>query len=192
MLCKERISHTIYFVILLGLIGISVDVISQDKYNKTKEVELGKGLVDEYGCSTCHTPKIESTVGYIPDQKRLLSGHPSNDKDLPQIPKNFIGDSKWAGVYSQGLTAWAGPWGISFAANLTPDKKTGIGNWSKQNFISTIRLGIHTSSLARELAPAMPWRLISQLNDDELGAIYTYLMTLKPVNNKVPEHIDPK
>ncbi len=128
----------------------------------------------------------------MPDPKRLLSGHSQNDEDLPNIPEGFIGDKMWAGAYSKSLTAWAGPWGVSFAANLTPDKETGIGNWSRQNFISTIRLGIHTTSLARELSPAMPWRDLSKLSDDDLGAIYSYLMSLKPVKNKVPEHIDPK
>jgi hypothetical protein len=38
----------------------------------------------------------------------------------------------------------------------------------------------------------MPWRHISTMNDDKLGSIYSYLMSLKPINNKVPEHIDPK
>ena len=122
----------------------------------------------------------------------MLSGHSQSDEDLPNIPEGLIGDKLWAGIYSKSLTAWAGPWGVRFAANLTPHKETGIGNWSKQNFISTIRLGIHTTSLARELVPAMPWRDISKLSDDDLGAIYSYLMSLRPVNNKVPEPVEPK
>ncbi len=167
--------------------------VSSNEISKNQmEIEKGKALVIEYGCNVCHTPKIETVMGLIPDPDKLLSGHPEGDKELPNIPEGLLGDNKWAGVYSKSLTAWAGPWGISFAANLTPDKKTGIGNWSKQNFISTIRLGIHTTSLARELSPAMPWRHISTMSDEQLGAVYSYLMSLKPIKNKVPEHIEPK
>ncbi len=182
----------VIFILTLVLF-LHADYIKSDKLSENhKEIEKGKALVSEYGCIACHTPKVETVVGLIPDPDRLLSGHSATDGDLPNIPEGLIGDKLWAGVYSESLTAWAGPWGVSFAANLTPDKETGIGNWSKQNFISTIRLGIHTTSLARELSPAMPWKYISTMNDDELGSIYSYLMSLKPVKNKVPEHIDPK
>jgi hypothetical protein len=181
-------------ILILFLVSLiqAGNVMSDNTGMNKSEIEKGKSLVNEYGCIACHTPKVETVVGLIPDPVRLLSGHSADDGDLPNIPEGLIGDKMWAGVYSKSLTAWAGPRGVSFAANLTPDKETGIGNWSKQNFISTIRLGIHTTSLARELSPAMPWRVISTLNDDELGSIYSYLMSLKPIKNKVPEHIDPK
>ncbi len=187
--------NKIYKIFIISILMIFADAfitMSQGAEKNESEIEKGEKLVTEYGCIACHTPKIETAIGLVPDPNKLLSGHSETDKELPNIPKGIIGDELWAGVYSKSLTAWAGPWGISFAANLTPDKETGIGNWSKQNFISTIRLGIHTTSLARELAPAMPWRHISTLSDDELGTIYSYLMSLKPVKNKVPEHIDPE
>lgn len=182
--------------ILLVLISICilpvVVSISDDTQNMNTEIEKGRELVSEYGCGTCHSPKIETKAGLIADPQKTLSGHRADDKDLPNIPEGFLGGDTWSGVYSKSLTAWAGPWGIAFAANLTPDKDTGIGAWSKQNFISTIKLGIHTTSLAREIVPSMPWREFSSLSDDDLGAIYSYLMTLKPIKNKVPEHIEPK
>ena len=180
-------------LILILVVLIKAGYVMSDETSKNpSEVEKGKALVIEYGCNACYTPKIETVVGLIPDPDRLLSGHSAGDGDLQNIPEGLLGEKSWAGMYSKSLTAWAGPWGVSFTANLTPDKETGIGSWSKQNFISTIRLGIHTSSLARELAPAMPWKHISTMNDEQLGAIYSYLMSLKPIKNKVPEHIDPK
>ena len=171
------------FLIFPGFLFLN----SEENKGNSAVIEQGKFLVDQLGCNTCHTPKVKTEKGLIPDPDRLLSGHPENEK-LPDVPKGLVGEGKWAGVYSQSLTAWAGPWGVSYAANLTPDKETGIGSWSRDNFISTIRLGIHTTSLAREISPPMPWEQISLLDDKDLGAIYYYLMSIKPVKNKVPEH----
>ncbi len=178
-----KILATSILLLLPGLMCLN----SEENKGNSAVVEQGNFLVDQLGCNTCHTPKIKTEKGLIPDPDRLLSGHPANEK-LPDVPMGLVGEGKWAGVYSQSLTAWAGPWGVSYAANLTPDKETGIGNWTKENFISTIRLGIHTTSLAREISPPMPWEQISLLDDGDLEAIYYYLMSIKPVKNKVPEH----
>jgi hypothetical protein len=56
------------------------------------------------------------------------------------------------------LTAFVGPWGISYTANLTPDSATGIGAWSEAAFINTIRSGKHLGN-GRDILPPMPWRL---------------------------------
>lgn len=157
---------------------------TKDNPQSTEQIHRGKELTTLMGCNDCHTPKIYTTDGFVLDESRLLSGHPSEIK-LPEIPTDFIGNGKWYGLYSKDLTAWAGPWGVSYATNLTPDNKTGIGRWTAQNFISTIRLGIH-AGLAREISPPMPWKDISKLNDDDLKSIYIYLRTLKPVQNAVP------
>jgi len=73
------------------------------------------------GCNDCHTPKIMTAQGPAPDQSRLLSGHPAN-APLTPIPQGVIGTNpnQWAALTNGDLTAWAGPWGVSFAANLTP------------------------------------------------------------------------
>lgn len=181
------------FLVMIMIFALPILIsTSEDKEDMNTEIKRGRELVSDYGCGTCHSPKVETKAGLIADLQKTLSGHRADDKDLPNIPEGFLGGDTWSGVYSKSLTAWAGPWGIAFAANLTPDKETGIGAWSKQNFISTIKLGIHTTSLAREIVPSMPWREFSSLTDDDLGAIYSYLMTLKPITNKVPEHIEPK
>lgn len=172
--------------IIFALPGFLCLYSEEDKGNSAI-IEQGRFLVDQLGCNTCHTPKIRTDKGLVPDPDRLLSGHPAND-ELPEVSKGLVGEGKWAGVYSESLTAWAGPWGVTYAANLTPDKETGLGNWSKDNFISTIKLGIHTTSLAREISPPMPWEQISMLGESELEAIYYYLMSIKPVKNKVPQH----
>lgn len=156
---------------------------------KTKELELqrGKTLTIVNGCVYCHSPKIVTEVDLIPDPERLFSGHPQ-DEVLPEVTEDLVGENKWFGLYTTGFTAWGGPWGVTYAANLTPDKETGIGTWSEENFISIISLGIH-SSLNRKLMPPMPWDEFAQLSEDDLKAIFKYLKTLKPIKNKVPESV---
>jgi mono/diheme cytochrome c family protein len=97
-------------------------------------VERGKYLVTLGGCNDCHTPKLPAPGGAPElDTKRLLSGHPENAPHSSWTPE----DAKQRNVLATAndmLTAWAGPWGVSFASNLTPDKETGIEEWSEAAF----------------------------------------------------------
>ena len=88
------------------------------------------------------------------------------------------------------MTAWVGPWGISFAANLTPDKATGLGGWTEEMFIKTIRTGKHLGT-GRQILPPMPWPNYAQMSDDELKSMFAYLRSLPPVKNLVPQPIPP-
>jgi hypothetical protein len=173
--------------ILFCMLLIVQNLYADKNQGNSAVIDQGKYLVEQFGCHTCHSPKIETDKGFLPDPDRLLSGHPEGEK-LPDVPKSLVSEGKWAGVYSRSLTAWAGPWGVSYAANITPDKETGIGNWTKENFVSTIKLGIHIKALVREISPPMPWEQFSMLGEEDLEAIYFYLRSLKPVSNKVPEH----
>ena len=96
----------------------------------------------------------------------------------------------WGTAINMTNTAWAGPWGVSFTTNLTPDRATGIGAWSEQNFVDAIRNGKKSGS-GRDLLPPMPWRMYAQLTDDDLKAIYAYLMTIPAISNRVPNAIPP-
>src|SRR5262245_30899535 len=94
-------------------------------------VERGKYLVTVGGCNDCHTPKNLGPNGPEPDMSRELSGHPSTEK-LAAIPAGLIAPDKYLTVVNNHLTAWVGPWGVSFAMNLTPDKETGLGSWTQE------------------------------------------------------------
>jgi hypothetical protein len=87
---------------------------------------------------------------------------------------------------SATFTGWSGPWGISYTANITPDRDTGIGTWTEQQFIDTIRNG-RRQGRGRELLPPMPWPMIRNLNDADLKAVFAYLRTVPAISNKVPE-----
>lgn len=89
-------------------------------------------------------------------------------------------------MFGPDLTNGAGPWGMSFAANLTSDE-TGIGNWSQAQFINSIRKGkFKGMDNGRDLLPPMPWYIYKNMTDEDLKSIYYFLKTTKPVENVVP------
>ena len=151
-------------------------------------VERGKYLVTVTGCNDCHTTKKLGPNGPEPDASRMLAGHPE-DMKMPAPPK-VAADNPWAITTSPTLTAWSGPWGVSFAANLTPDQNTGLGNWTEQMFITALRQGKHMGT-ARPILPPMPWQDFATLTDADLKAIFAYLKSIPPVVNHVPDPLPP-
>jgi mono/diheme cytochrome c family protein len=148
----------------------------------------GRYLVTLGGCNDCHTPKLLRPTGPVPDSSRFLAGHPADAK-VPPVPPGVLGPDRWGALVSPGLTAWAGPWGVSFTANLTPDA-SGLGSWTVEQFIQTMRTGKHLG-IGRPILPPMPWYDIGQLTDEDLRAIFVYLRTVKPVQNAVPAPLPP-
>jgi mono/diheme cytochrome c family protein len=142
----------------------------------------GKYLVSTSGCMDCHTPWKMGPKGPEPDMSRWLSGHPQ-DKKMPPPPSV---PGPWQMVASDTNTAWAGPWGVSFTANLTPDEETGLGRWTVQDFKATIRTGRHMGR-GREILPPMPIPVYNNMTDEDLEAVFAYLRTIPPIRNKVPE-----
>lgn len=151
-----------------------------------REVALGEHLVKTAGCHDCHTPWKVGSNGPEPDMSRALSGHPESMKLPP--PPSPVGP--WIVSVAATNTAWSGPWGISFTANLTPDKETGTGSWTKQLFVQTIRTGRHLGR-GRPLLPPMPVPAYNNFSDEELGAIFSYLQSLPAIKNRVPAPAPP-
>jgi hypothetical protein len=150
-------------------------------------VERGAHLVRTMGCNDCHTPWKVGPRGPEPDMTRSLNGHPS---DLVMPPAPTLPPGPWAWVGSATNTAFAGPWGVSFAANLTPDPETGLGLWTEEMFIQTMKTGRHQGK-GRALLPPMPYPIIANLGDDDIRSLFAYLQSLPPVRNRVPQPIDP-
>ena len=74
-----------------------------------------------------------------------------------------------------GGTTFNLPFGISRPANITPDKETGIGKWSRKNFIQKFK----SYQSVKPVAPGkfntvMPWNMMSGMTEQDLGAIYAY------------------
>jgi cytochrome c553 len=147
-------------------------------------VARGKHLVAASGCNDCHTPYKMGDNGPEPDMTRFLSGHPSD----PALPPPPPPSGPWIASVSATFTAWAGPWGISYTKNLTPDKETGLGSWTAQQFVDTIKNG-REQGHGRQLLPPMPWPAYRNLSDADLKAIFAYLQTIPAIKNKVPDPV---
>ena len=146
----------------------------------------GKYLVDIMGCHDCHTPMKMGPNGPQWDLDRALSGHPE-DMKLPPAPALPM---PWMATMAATMTAWSGPWGTSFTMNLTPDKETGLGDWTVDQFIATMKTGKDRGK-GRPILPPMPVQNLAQLTDEDIRSVFAYLQSLKPIKNRVPQPIDP-
>jgi hypothetical protein len=123
--------------------------------------------------------------GPEPDMSRMLSGHPETAQLTP-VPS--LGKGPWTWTASATNTAFAGPWGVSYTANLTPERLTGLGIWTEDMFIKTIRSGRHWG-VGRPILPPMPWPMYRNMTDEDLKSVYAYLRTIKPIRNQVPDAV---
>jgi len=122
-------------------------------------VARGRYLTTVTGCNDCHTP---GTFWGAPDTTRTLSG---------------------------SELGWKGPWGVSYAANLTPEPQTGLGAWSEANIVDALRLG--KTPMGETLMPPMPWQEYAHLTDEDAMSIAKYLKSIPPILHKVPEQAPP-
>ncbi|MDM7913904.1 MAG: diheme cytochrome c-553 [Candidatus Eisenbacteria bacterium] len=152
-------------------------------------VKRGEYLVSIMGCNDCHTPWKMGQNGPEMDMTRMLSGHPQ-DLKMPAAPAIDPSKAPWAITASATMTAWSGPWGVSFPANLTPDPDTGLGKWTEADFRAAMKSGRHQGR-GRPILPPMPYFNLAALTDDDLHAVFTYLQSIPPIKNKVPEPIPP-
>lgn len=150
-------------------------------------IERGAHLVRTMGCNDCHTPWKVGPLGPEPDMSRALTGHPA---DLVMPPAPALPPGPWTWVAAGTNTAFAGPWGVSFTMNLTPDPETGLGKWTEETFIQTMKTGRHEGK-GRKLLPPMPYPIIAALGDEDIRSMFAYLQSLPPVKNRVPQPIDP-
>ncbi|MBS0303632.1 MAG: c-type cytochrome, partial [Proteobacteria bacterium] len=165
----------------LGL-GLGLGVTASAQTADATTVARGAYLVHGMGCADCHTPLKMGAQGPEPDLARGLSGHPQGM--VLQAPTLPAGSPwMWGGAVTN--TAFWGPWGVSYAANLTPDA-TGLKDWTAEQFVQAMRTGKHAGS-GRPLMPPMPWPAFGQLNDADLHAMFSYLMAQPAVPNRVPD-----
>ena len=151
--------------------------------DSAEKVKRGEYLVSIIGCEDCHSPKRMGPMGpeIIPELR--LSGYPSS-RPIQKADSQVVKQG-WA-LFGPDLTSAVGPWGMSFAGNLTSDE-TGIGNWTEENFIRALREGKYKGlENSRPLLPPMPWFDFKNMTDEDLKSIFAYLKTVKPVANVVP------
>jgi mono/diheme cytochrome c family protein len=199
---SKTLQITVVVLLVMAIIAACSDAGSNDKETKKDDISTirkkekdeliarGKYLVTVSGCNDCHSPKIMTPMGPIPDTTRLMSGYPS-EKGIPTLSEALAKDQSWVKM-SHDVTAFAGPWRMTFGANLTPDEATGIGNWTEEVFVKTIRTGKHLGQEGgRPVMPPIPWYMIAKMTDEDLSSVYQYLMSLPAISNRVPAAIPP-
>lgn len=158
------------------------------KWTQNDSIKRGEYLVKTIGCHDCHSPKEMTDRGPQEISELALSGYQAGDS-LPQVNSEAL-QSGWMLMNGQ-LTAFVGPWGISYSANITSDD-TGIGNWSMEKFKTAIREGkFKGDKNGRMMLPPMPWQNFALLSDEDLESMFKYLQSTKPVNNSVPPPVPP-
>jgi hypothetical protein len=150
-------------------------------------IQRGRYLVAVIGCDHCHTPLTMGPNGPQSDMTRHLSGHPESFA-VPPPPKLPEGPWMWLGTATN--TAFAGPWGVTYATNLTPDQNTGMGIWTEEMFVAAMRTGKHMGT-SRPIEPPMPWQAFQHLTDADLKALWAYLRSVPPIVNHVPDYQPP-
>ncbi len=143
------------YVALAVAAAVAAGICASSLKAESDAVSRGKYLVSIAGCNDCHTP------GYFfgkPDPARYLAGSEVGFA-LPEL-------------------------GVFHGPNLTPDKETGLGNWTDEEVLNALQKGIRPDG--RGLVPTMPWRAFANLTHDDALAIVAFLRSLPPVKNKVP------
>jgi len=130
-----------------------------DAAAKAKAIERGRFLVGVSACVDCHTP---GTLFGAPDFTRQLSG---------------------------SELGWQGPWGTTYARNLTPDLETGLGYYKEVEIVNAIKGGKRLDG--SPMLPPMPWQNYTAYSDEDLHAMATYLLSLPPISHAVPERVPP-
>ena len=151
---------------------------------KAALIERGEYLVKTCGCNDCHSPKRMGANGPEIIPELMLSGYPSS-QPVPKFDSKML--AQGFSMFTPDLTAAAGPWGISFAGNLTPDV-TGLGDWSAAQFKTALTKGKYKGlESGRMLLPPMPWVNYVNMKDEDINAMFAYLQSIKPVSNLVPQ-----
>jgi len=122
-------------------------------------VERGKVIAVVSGCHDCHTPGL---MYGAPDFTRALSG---------------------------SEVGWLGPWGTSYARNLTPDPETGLGRYTAEQIVAALKGGRRLDG--GPMLPPMPWQNLASYSDEDLHALAVYLLSLPPVKHAVPDVVPP-
>ena len=169
------------FGVTIIFIGAIIALSLRSVQSQNDMAQRGKYLVDTIGaCGHCHTPR----AGAEYNMDMYLAGHPTGEA-YPRFNFSMMQQGIFILTAPQ-LTAFSGPFGTSFATNLTPDKETGLGEWTEKMFIDAMRTGHHQGNKGnRKIFPPMPTKHYALMSDTDLKAIWAYLQTIKPVKNEV-------
>jgi len=130
------------------------------------DIDHGRYLVELLGCGSCHT---DGALIGAPNSTRLLAG-------------------SRVGIATSNPLEKSNP-GVVYPSNLTPDQKTGLGDWTLEQIVNMLQSG--TNNHGRQALPVMPWMTYSKLNPDDAKDIAMYLKSIPPVEHRVPANVLP-
>ena len=170
-------------IALISCTNISAESKSDVVISRDSLIKRGSYLVNAIGCDDCHSPKIFTDHGCEIDMEHRFSGHlassPMGKPNTSVMKDGYI-------LFANDLTSAVGSWGQSYSANISSDE-TGIGNWTEEQFFRALREGKSKGlKESRPLLPPMPWFVYRNMSDPDIKAIFAYLKTTKPVENRVP------
>lgn len=151
-------------------------------------IKKGEYLVGILGCQDCHSPKRMGAQGPEVIPELHLSGYPADRPVGKMVPEAL--QNGWL-LFGMDATSAVGPWGVSFAANITSDE-SGIGSWTFEQFKKALTQGKYKGlDGGRMLLPPMPWPNYVAMKQEDMEAVFQYLKSTKPVRNVVPAPIPP-
>ncbi len=132
--------------------------------DKNDVIKHGEYVIASLACYDCHTPMEDG---------------------------QYINEMAYAG--GNGFPLPTG--GIVYASNLTPDENTGIGRWTEEMFVRKFKAFADSSYTPHKIAEGefnsfMPWDYYAQLEEEDLKAVYAYLMNQKPIQNQVVKFVN--
>ena len=126
---------------------------------------------------------------------QTLTSQPPGAADADAVARGkyiaIAGDCVACHTAPESKDAFAGGYSIStpfggiFASNITPDKETGIGNWTERDFYRAVRHG--KGKEGENLYPAMPYNAYVKVSDRDMHDLWMYMRSVKPVHYAVPE-----
>jgi len=186
----QRIHLAVIGLAIAGAVGVLIGATSAaaEAASESSEAVLERGeyLIHVGQCHDCHTALMMGPQGPERDMARRLSGHPA---ELPLDPVPEVSpESPWNFVGYATSTAFVGPWGVSVARNLTPDDETGLGRWSEEQFVRSMREGLHQGQVGgRPILPPMPWENVGKMSEEDLHAVWVYLRSIPAIHNEAPQ-----
>ncbi len=177
----KRFILIIFAILFISLLAsLSQEFYAEEQvpaqWEQKSYVERGNYLVNHLGeCLGCHTPR--GRKGGL-DMKLVLSGVPAKFAGRKGGPPHIAG--------------FRGPRGSRYySKNITPDRETGIGKWSEDQFVRALKTMTRPDGTKYDHSQ-MNWEIYMNMREEDMRAMYRYLKTIKPIKNKVPKNIPPK
>ena len=157
---------------------------------RKRRLSVGLGVIAAVAVAAAFAVSWHPAIAPVEVQaSRFAPGLVAHGAALAAIGDCSVCHTAAGGRPFAGGRALPTPFGTIYVTNITPDPQTGIGVWSEEAFRRAMREGIGRSG--RHLYPALPYPHFTRASDDDIGALYAFLITRPPVKSSVPPNVLP-